>query len=151
VDLVIDPDGVREDAARKDRERLQGVWSFVSGRREAELLISGDHFTMRFRTGDVYVGRYTVDPTHKPRAMDLLIEEGPEGYRGKTARAIYELDSDYLLWCPSSPGREDRPRAFPPDDDREHLCIIFRRQKNAAAALKPHAADRTARNHTAEA
>jgi uncharacterized protein (TIGR03067 family) len=151
VEVLLDPNGVREDAARKDRERLQGVWGFISGRRQAELLIAGDHFTMRFRTGDVYVGRFTVDPTHKPRAMDLLIEDGPEAYRGKTARAIYEFDGDHLLWCPSLPGREDRPRAFPPDDDREHLCIIFRRQKSTGPALKAHAAEQPPRMHTREA
>jgi uncharacterized protein (TIGR03067 family) len=151
VELVLDLDGVREEAARKDKERLQGVWNFVSGKREAELLITGDHFTMRFRTGDVYVGRYTVDPTHKPRAMDLVIEDGPEAYRSKTARAIYEFDGDHLIWCPSSPGQEERPRIFPPDEDREHLCIIFRRQKSAHHPAHAKGGERTARTLTAEA
>ena len=81
MEAVLDLHQAREEAARKDGERLQGVWSFVSGKREAELLISGDHFTMRFRTGDIYVGRLTVDPTHKPRAMDLVIEDGPAHFR----------------------------------------------------------------------
>jgi uncharacterized protein (TIGR03067 family) len=131
VNAVLDPDRVREEAARKDKERLQGVWNFVSGKRQAELLVSGDHFTMRFRNGDLYVGRFTVDPTNKPRAMDLVIEDGPEPYRGKTSMAIYEFDGDHLIWCPSTPGGSQRMRAFPPDDDPEHLCIIFRRQKKS--------------------
>ncbi len=122
----------REEAARKDRDRLQGVWTFVSGKREAELLITGNRYTMRFRNGDLYVGRFTVDPTNKPRAMDMVIEEGPEPYRGKVAMAIYEFDGDHLLWCPGKPDRGERLRAFPPDDDREHLFIIFRRQKSRA-------------------
>jgi len=130
VEAAFELERMREEAARKDRERLQGVWKFVSGRREAELLITGDRYTMRFRNGDVYVGRFTVDPTLKPRAMDLVIEEGPENFRGKTAMAIYEFDTDHLIWCPAEPGRGERLRAFPPDDDRNHLCIIFRRQKN---------------------
>jgi uncharacterized protein (TIGR03067 family) len=119
----------RQEAARRDRERLQGTWTFLSGKREAQLLISGDHFTMRFRNGDIYVGTYTVDPTHRPRAMDLVIDEGPEPFRGKTALAIYEMDGEHLIWCPAEPGREDRLRAFPPEDDQGHLCIIFRREK----------------------
>jgi uncharacterized protein (TIGR03067 family) len=130
VEVAVDREQVREEAARKDRDRLQGVWSFVSGKREAELLVSGDHFTMRFRNGDVYAGRYTVDPTNKPRAMDLEIEDGPEPSRGKRSLAIYEFDGDHLIWCPAAPGRNERLRAFPADDDGEHLCIIFRRQKN---------------------
>jgi uncharacterized protein (TIGR03067 family) len=128
VEVVLQPEQAREEAARKDRERLQGVWNFMSGRREAELLVANDHFTMRFRNGDIYVGRFTLDPINKPRAMDLFIEEGPEAFRGKVSRAIYEFDTDHLIWCPAAPG-QDRMRAFPPDEDHDHLCIIFRRQK----------------------
>lgn len=120
----------REEAARRDRERMQGVWKFVSGKREAQLLISGEHFTMKFRNGDIYVGTYTLDATAKPKAMDLTIQEGPEAYRGKTALAIYEFDADHLIWCPAEPGRQDRLAAFPGQEDLGHLCIIFRREKN---------------------
>jgi uncharacterized protein (TIGR03067 family) len=118
----------REDAARRDRERIQGVWGFVAGKREAQLLISGDHFTMRFRNGDIYVGTFTVDPMQRPKAMDLQIREGPEQYRGKTALAIYEIDGEHLIWCPAEPGQCDRLRAFPPEEDPGHLCIIFKRE-----------------------
>jgi uncharacterized protein (TIGR03067 family) len=129
VEKRLDPLEVRQEAVRRDRERLQGLWTFVSGHREAQLLITGDHFTMRFKNGDTYVGIYTVDPTHKPRAMDLTIHDGPERYKGKTALAIYEFDGDHLIWCPADPTREGRLRAFPPVDDTDHLCIIFRREK----------------------
>jgi len=121
-------DRAREEAARFDRERLQGSWKYLSGHREAQLLISGNHFTMRFRNGDIYLGTFTLDPTHRPRAMDMTIDEGPEPHRGKKALAIYELDDDHLIWCPAEPGREDPLRTFPPIEDREHLCIIFRRE-----------------------
>ena len=132
MEATLERSRVREEAARKDSDRLQGIWKFISGRREAELLVTGNRYTMRFRNGDIYVGRFTVDPTNKPRAMDMVIEEGPEPYRGKVAMAIYEFDGDHLLWCPGKPDRGERLRAFPPDDDREHLFIIFRRQKNRA-------------------
>jgi uncharacterized protein (TIGR03067 family) len=130
VEAILDLDRAREEAARRDRDRMQGVWKFVSGTREAQLLISGEHFTMRFRNGDIYVGTYTLNAHARPKAMDLTINEGPEQYRGKTALAIYEFDGDHLIWCPAEPGREDRLRAFPPEDDFGHLCIIFRREKN---------------------
>jgi uncharacterized protein (TIGR03067 family) len=125
---LLDETRAREEAARRDRERLQGPWRFVSGKREAQLLVSGDHFTMRFRNGDIYVGTFTLDPTHRPRAMDLTIQDGPEPFRGKTALAIYELDGEHLIWCPAPPGSE-RLRAFPAQDDEAHLCIIFRRDR----------------------
>ncbi len=90
------------------RGAVAGSMEVRSGKREAELLITGDHYTMRFRNGDIYVGRFTVDPTQKPRAMDMVIEEGPEPYRGKVAMAIYEFDGDHLLWCPGKPDRGER-------------------------------------------
>jgi uncharacterized protein (TIGR03067 family) len=128
VSVTLDEDRAREEAARRDRERLQGTWRFVAGRREAQLLVSGDHFTMRFRNGDIYVGTFRLDATQRPRAMDLTIQEGPEPFRGKTALAIYELDGEHLIWCPAIPGDAERLRAFPGEEDG-HLCIVFRREK----------------------
>jgi uncharacterized protein (TIGR03067 family) len=121
---------MREEAARRDAERLQGTWGYVSGQREAQLLISGEHFTVRFRNGDIYVGTFTLDPTNRPRAMDMFIQDGPEPHKGKTSLAIYEFDGNHLIWAPAEPGKSERNRAFPPSDDREHLCIIFRQEKS---------------------
>ena len=61
--LLLDADLFKDAAARKDKEALQGTWNFVSGIREAQLLIAGDHFTVRFQTGEIYVGTYHLDPT----------------------------------------------------------------------------------------
>jgi uncharacterized protein (TIGR03067 family) len=120
-------DVLRDEAARKDRERLQGAWAFVSGRREAQLLFVGDHFIVNFTGGDIYVGTFCVDPTQNPRAMDMTITEGPAHHRGKTSLGIYELTEDRLIWCPAHPGTEDRLPAFPPAEDVRHLCLVFRR------------------------
>ena len=130
---VLDPDLARETAARKDKERLQGTWNFLSGIREAQMLIAGDHFTIKFKNGDIYVGTYALDPTTKPKMMDMTISEGPDKHRGKTSLIIYELDGDNLIWCPAEPGTGNRLRAFPPEEDTQHLCIIFRREKARTA------------------
>ncbi len=127
--LLLDPDLFKDAAARKDKEALQGTWNFVSGIREAQLLIAGDHFTARFKTGEIYVGTYHLDPARKPKAMDLFISEGPERHRGKTSLAIYDLDGDHLIWCPAEPGVGDRLRAFPHEGDTKHLCLVFRREQ----------------------
>jgi uncharacterized protein (TIGR03067 family) len=132
--LLLDPDLARESAARKDRDRLQGTWNFVSGIREAQMLIAGDHFTVKFKGGDIYLGTYTLDPPSKPRMMDMTISEGPEKHRGKTSLIIYELDGDHLIWCPAEPGTGNRLRSFPPEEDTRHLCIIFRREKSRLAS-----------------
>ena len=55
-------------AAAKDRERLQGVWNFITGQRKTGgLFITGDHFTAKFSNGEVYVGTFKVDPARSPR------------------------------------------------------------------------------------
>jgi uncharacterized protein (TIGR03067 family) len=129
MEMLLDPQAVREDVARRDRERLQGTWNFVSGRRPAQLLVAGDHFTVRFHSGDLYLGTFTLDPTTRPKAMDMTVTEGPERHRGKTALCIYEIDGDHLIWCPGNPGSGERLKAFPPEQDTGHLCLIFHREK----------------------
>ena len=120
---------VRGAAAARDRERLQGVWNFLTGRRKVHLTIADDQFTARFATGDVFVGTFDLDPTRKPKAMDMTVVDGPDKYKGVTTRCIYALDGDHLIWCPGTPGAAERPKAFPPTDSPDNLCIVFRREK----------------------
>jgi uncharacterized protein (TIGR03067 family) len=127
--LLLDLDQAREAAIEKDKRRLEGTWNFVSGIRQAQMLIAGDHFTVKFANGDIYLGTYTLDPMAKPKMMDMTIHEGPVKHRGKTSLVIYQLDGDHLIWCPAEPGTGNRLSAFPPDSDLHHLCIIFRREK----------------------
>jgi len=126
-------DNVLTDLARREQEKLQGRWLFVAGAREADLLIMGNLFTVRFRNGESYRGKFTLDPTHRPKGMDMRITEGPERHHGKIARAIYALDGKHLIWCPNKPGLDDPLPFFPPPGDTEHLCIVFRRIETAVA------------------
>ena len=50
---MIDREQARQEAARRDKERLQGPWTFLAGRREADLSVNGERFVMRFRNGEV--------------------------------------------------------------------------------------------------
>jgi uncharacterized protein (TIGR03067 family) len=127
--VLLDLEAARETAAKKDKDRLQGTWNFVSGIRAAQLLVAGDHFTVKFKNGDIYVGTYKLDPTRRPKTMDMTIHEGPDKHRGKTSLGIYEFDGDHLIWCPADPGSDERLPSFPPEEDTKHLCIIFQREK----------------------
>jgi uncharacterized protein (TIGR03067 family) len=128
VMVLRESDQIREEAAREDLARLQGAWGFVAGRREAHITVSGDVFEMTFRTGEVYRGTLTLDPTCRPREMDLRIEGGPDGHAGKDALAIYQFDGDHLIWATGRPGTGERPGVFPQDDEAGKLCLIFRRE-----------------------
>jgi uncharacterized protein (TIGR03067 family) len=118
-----------ERAVQIERERLQGSWTFVSGQRAAHLLLVGDHFTVKFDNGDIYLGTFILHQSRRPKVMEMQIVEGPDRHRGKTALAIYELDGPHLIWCSCEPGKDEQLHAFPPEGDRQHLCIIFRREK----------------------
>jgi uncharacterized protein (TIGR03067 family) len=116
-----------EPEARTDLERLQGTWDSVFGRREAELLIAGGLFTMRFADGAVYMGAFRLEQAAWPRGIDMRIDEGPREHRGKIALCAYEIDGESLRWCAAEPGANDRLSAFPPENDPRYLYLEFRR------------------------
>jgi uncharacterized protein (TIGR03067 family) len=111
-----------------DLAQLQGVWTSIAGRRQAELLIAGNLFTVRFLDGALYMGTFALDLDESPKAMDMRIDEGPIKHKGHIAHCIYDLAGDRLQWCPGEPGSERRPRAFPGDEDGQSLCLLFRRE-----------------------
>ena len=118
-----------EGGSGADLAALQGAWFSVSGKREAELLISGHHFAFRFADGDIYMGAFDLDPTTSPKLMLMRIDEGPARYKGKTAMCIFEQDGHVLRWCATNPGRDERLQAFPAEDHADYLCLVFHREE----------------------
>jgi uncharacterized protein (TIGR03067 family) len=116
--------------APTDLQRLQGTWLSVSGRRQAEFVISDYLFAVRFQNGDTYLGTFRLGPECRPKTMDMRIDEGPARYRGRIARCIYELDGDTLRWCPAEPGTEERLATFPAAADPRYLCLVLRREES---------------------
>jgi uncharacterized protein (TIGR03067 family) len=123
-----DEPALPEHEGRDDLEALQGRWVSVAGRRPAELLISGSHYTVRFADGAIYMGALELTPETRPRAMDMLIHEGPAHHKGRTALCIYELDGSTLRWGTTGPGRGERLTTFPAEDGGYVLCLVFRRE-----------------------
>jgi uncharacterized protein (TIGR03067 family) len=119
-----------ERLGRADLEELQGAWVTVSGKREAQLLIAGCLFAVRFKDGELYLGGFDLDPAARPRRMAMHIDEGPARYKGKSARCLYEFDGDFLRWCAAAPGPSEPMMAFPAKDDPRFLSLVFRREIN---------------------
>lgn len=126
--LMRENDLFHAECVQRDLERLQGTWGFVAGRREARLTVMDQSFVMSFVGGETYSGTFTLDPSCRPREMDMQIEEGPEAHCGKQALAIYQFDGDHLIWATGEPGSGQRPEVFPHDVPGETLCVIFRRE-----------------------
>ena len=56
-----------------------------------------------------YKGTFSIDPSKKPKTIDVKFREGPE--KGNTSLGIYELDGDDLKLCLSVTTKE-RPTEF---------------------------------------
>jgi uncharacterized protein (TIGR03067 family) len=107
VSLLVAPDDVTKDSAKKELEKLQGTWVLVGAEEkghvltEAEakaedqtLLIKGDKLTLlRGKHHDTCTIR--LDPSKKPAWMDLIFDGD------KANHAIYSLEGDKLTICVS--------------------------------------------------
>src|SRR5437016_835836 len=90
------------DAIKKDLEKMQGDWIAVTYTSEGKptdkadlakikLNVKGD--TSTFQKGErVGKGTYKLDPTKKPKALDILLLDGPN--KGTSVLGIYEIDGD---------------------------------------------------------
>src|SRR5438128_12313149 len=104
---IIAADNPKDDAVKKDLDKLKGTWlatSYVKDAKPApepdlkmmKLVIAGDQVT--FTKGkDLRKATYKLDPTQKPKAVDIVMVDGPD--KGKTLQGIYEIRVDELKTC----------------------------------------------------
>jgi uncharacterized protein (TIGR03067 family) len=71
-------------------------------------------------------GTSKIDPTKKPRAVDLTVTEGDS--KGKTALGIYQFEADTRTVCYAQPGKE-RPAAFSSTVGSGHILVVLKRLK----------------------
>jgi len=115
---------------RSDLDLLQGAWASVSGRRPALLLVSGEHYAVRFADGIIYMGAYILGAEKRKKTMDARIAAGPAHHVGLVSLCLYELNGDTLHWCIGPPGRPDRPAAFAEQTPKELFLVLRREQAN---------------------
>src|SRR5438309_1056850 len=88
-----------KDDGKKDREKLQGTWRYVSFESNGEKMpeeqlkrmsvtYAGDRWTVKEGDKVLVSGTQKLDPSKKPAQMDSVIAEG-EG-KGTTMLGIYE-------------------------------------------------------------
>jgi uncharacterized protein (TIGR03067 family) len=137
--LTTDPPKT-DDAAKKDKEALQGAWRPVSseagGKDQTEeakdhtLVFEGDTFAVK-KGDEVRVkGTFKLDPTKKPRTIDMTVTEARRGEdKGKELHGIYELDKGTLKWCTAEPGGTDRPKEFSTKEGTKHMLVTLKKEK----------------------
>ena len=121
----------------KDQDAIQGVWQLdkfdIGGAGQVPPGIESVRFTFKdgkltvSRNGmeDAKQGEYKLDPTAKPKAIDLVEPNGSRNTPG-----IYELDGDTLKICIAEGQNAVRPTAFKPDGMRMPV-VTFKRVTEA--------------------
>ena len=119
--------------AKDDQKTIQGTWTMMKGDEKARLTFTKDKFTLEFM-GKTVMGTFKLDPTKKPATIDMTVTKGSDAdtqnYEGKTSLGIYAFDGDKLKWLAPQPGKDERPKAFPVDDEKpKGLYGVFSREK----------------------
>ena len=123
-------DEPKADTAPEELKKLQGTWQVVSieTRRKArpegevnglKLAIKGDSSAFE-KDGKpvVGIGKLSIDPSKKPKTIDIAVTGAPEDPRGTfTILGIYELDGDSLRMCWGGPKRPTEFRTTPDGGD----------------------------------
>jgi len=138
----------KEELIKKDVSKLQGDWRLVALEQNG---VKTDSFPagseLLFRVKDAkyssrsdngpwqHMGELKLDPTQKPKAMDVTFGEGE---RKELAKAIYEIDGDKLRLAYLREERmggaeavfsDERPKDFkmkPVEDKKEpHLRVLY--------------------------
>jgi len=126
----------KADAAKKDQDKLQGTWTFVSmesngqavpqGDPAPTITFAGNKFTVKAGEVVLQAGTQTLDPGKKPKEVDSTVTEG-EG-KGTTMLGIYELDGDNLKACFDTQGKK-RPTEFKTAAGSGHMLVVLKRAK----------------------
>jgi uncharacterized protein (TIGR03067 family) len=110
----------QDDAAKKDKEQLQGDWRVVAAYDNGEKVPDNDIKQMKIKfAGNTVVVQegeklqerfvFKLDPAKKAKAIDFLVTEGKK--KGATDRGIYLLEGDSLKLSIKE-GGPDRPKDF---------------------------------------
>ena len=125
-----------KDAAKKELAKFQGTWIFESMVSDGEkvppdsfkgstLTIKDGIFTVK--EGDtIYKGTFKVDPTKKPKEIDVIFTEGPD--KGETMMGIYEIDGDTYRPC-FAIGGKDRPKELASKKGSGIILQVLKKQK----------------------
>lgn len=123
-------------AADTKTDNLDGTWLPASAefggekfpdevRKTIKLVLKGDRYTVTAGT-QPDSGTIKVDPSAKPKAMDITGTEGPN--KGKTFPAIYEHDGDTLQICYDLDGKA-RPTEFKSKPGTKQFLVTYKREK----------------------
>jgi uncharacterized protein (TIGR03067 family) len=120
----------------KDSEIVDGTWlgskAELDGKPFPEELTKTIRITVEKGKYKVAVsgtydeGTFKLDPSTKPKSLDLVATDGPN--KGKQLLAVYELDGDTLKVCYDLTGK-NRPKEFRTTEGSQLYLVIYKREK----------------------
>jgi RNA polymerase sigma factor (sigma-70 family) len=125
-----------KDAAKEDQEKLLGTWECTFARiddnplaedtrRQLRLVMTRDRYTTKSGDQRLFEGSYRLDPTAKPKTIDIIALEGDN--KGKAALGIYAINEDTLQICYTM--GQERPKAFRSPRGSGAFLTIWKRVK----------------------
>jgi uncharacterized protein (TIGR03067 family) len=137
--LFIAADDSKDDAAKKELEKLRGTWNLVSAERDGKKLpedeVKKTKITFKSDTfvfpdasgiGTSQKGIIKVDPSKSPKWMDSKATNAAA--KGELSLGIYEIAGDDYKVCFAPPGK-DRPKEFSSKPGSGHILQVWKREK----------------------
>jgi uncharacterized protein (TIGR03067 family) len=129
--LVIAGDEPKPEDVKKDLETFQGTWKITKLVRDgddltdeigdAELEVKGQEYT-----APTLAAKFKVDPSKKPKAIDISYIEGPSA--GQTIKGIYKFEGDTLTMCRGQAEADPRPTEFGAPTGSGRMLIVFKKK-----------------------
>jgi uncharacterized protein (TIGR03067 family) len=129
--------------AKSELKKLQGSWLMVDMQgmgaavpkellNNFKLTFTADKISMDLGglggPGPVQMMSYKIDPTKKPKHIDLINENGP--MKGEVVQGIYALEGDTLRICASEARKgKGRPADFPKVPTQDEPILVLKRVK----------------------
>lgn len=134
----VDARAADEEAVKQELQALKGTWRLVS--READgqkatdeelkdvIATRDEAGTVSVRRGDqvIYEATGKVDPTKKPKTVDVTYTAGPN--KGKVILGIYENEGDTHRVCIAQSGGA-RPTEFTAKAGSGQTLVVYKREK----------------------
>ncbi|MEX0676569.1 MAG: TIGR03067 domain-containing protein [Pirellulales bacterium] len=108
-----------EKAVENEIAKWQGTWKAVSMEHDGKstppeklkpIKLTVDGANYHFQNGDFNErGAYKFHPDQEPKALDIVVGEGPD--KGKVYLVIYKVEGDRLTICLES-ANKNRPKQF---------------------------------------
>jgi uncharacterized protein (TIGR03067 family) len=132
----------KDDTSKGDLDKLRGTWLTVSLINDGKtlqdektpakegpttkLVYEGDKWMIKVGDKTVAKGMLKIDPSKKPKEIDLLDESGMKNE--KTKLGIYEIDGDTYKFCLAAAGKP-RPTEFTSKEGSGHSLGVMKREK----------------------